>query len=151
MFKIKSFTVDHDILEKGIYLSTLNDDIVTYDLRIKIPYKDEVLTNIELHSLEHLLASALRADDSSGDIVYVGPMGCATGFYIIFKKYDEKNNIAQLKKALQDVENFADMPGKSKKECGNNKTLDLQVGKLVAKECLCILSDKVTADIYATK
>ena len=79
MKTIASFTVNHDRLEKGMYLSRVDGDVVTYDVRMKKPNGGDYLGNGELHTIEHLFATYARNSDVSDDVVYVGPMGCRTG------------------------------------------------------------------------
>ena len=83
MKTIASFTVNHDRLEKGMYLSRVDGDVVTYDVRMKKPNGGDYLGNGELHTIEHLFATYARNSEVSDDVVYVGPMGCRTGFYLL--------------------------------------------------------------------
>ena len=85
MKKIASFTVNHDILEKGIYISRIDGDIVTYDIRMKKPNSRDYLGNGELHTIEHLFATFARNSEISDSVIYVGPMGCRTGFYLLLR------------------------------------------------------------------
>ena len=83
MKKITSFCVDHDHLEKGMYVSREDGDVITYDLRMVKPNQGGYLENAGLHTLEHLFATYVRNTEESDAIVYVGPMGCRTGFYLL--------------------------------------------------------------------
>ena len=83
MKKIASFTIDHTILPKGMYLSRTDANTVTYDIRTRKPNVEEVMENGAIHTLEHLFATFVRNSDVSDKIVYFGPMGCRTGFYFI--------------------------------------------------------------------
>ena len=85
MKTIASFTVNHDKLEKGMYLSRVDGDVVTYDVRMKKPNGGDYLGNGELHTIEHLFATYARNSTVSDDVVYVGPMGCRTGFYLLVR------------------------------------------------------------------
>ena len=85
MKTIASFTVNHDKLEKGMYLSRVDGDVVTYDVRMKKPNGGDYLGNGELHTIEHLFATYARNSNVSNDVVYVGPMGCRTGFYLLVR------------------------------------------------------------------
>ena len=85
MKKIKSFEIDHTKLEKGLYISRVDDNIITYDLRMVKPNTPPFLENDGIHTFEHLLATFLRNSEYSENVVYVGPMGCRTGFYLLFK------------------------------------------------------------------
>lgn len=84
MERIASFTVDHTTLLPGLYLSRQDGDIVTFDLRFKKPNTGDLLTNSEMHSAEHLIATLLRNSAEKDAVIYFGPMGCQTGFYFLF-------------------------------------------------------------------
>ena len=85
MEKIASFKVNHDILKKGMYISRIDRDIVTYDVRMKEPNKGDYLKNAPMHTFEHLFATYVRNTKYADSIIYVGPMGCRTGFYFIVR------------------------------------------------------------------
>lgn len=85
MKKIARFTVDHDRLEKGLYVSRIDGDAVTYDIRMKKPNGGDYLKNAELHTFEHLFATYARNSEYSDSVIYVGPMGCRTGFYLVMR------------------------------------------------------------------
>ena len=84
MERIASFTVDHTVLEPGLYLSRRDGNVVTFDLRFKKPNTGDLLSNSQMHSVEHLIATLLRNSQSRDAVVYFGPMGCQTGFYFLF-------------------------------------------------------------------
>lgn len=79
MKKIPSFQIDHTILEKGIYISRIDDDITTYDIRMRAPNREPVMTNASMHTIEHLFATYVRNTEFGDNIIYFGPMGCRTG------------------------------------------------------------------------
>ena len=81
MERIASFTVDHTKLRPVLYLSRVDGDIVTYDLRFKRPNTGDLLSNAQMHSAEHLFATLLRNSQQKDAVIYFGPMGCQTGFY----------------------------------------------------------------------
>ena len=83
MKQIASFTVNHDVLKKGFYISRIDGDIATYDIRMAIPNSGAYLTNPAIHTFEHLFATYVRNSALTNSIVYVGPMGCRTGFYFL--------------------------------------------------------------------
>ena len=85
MKQIASFTIDHDLLEKGMYVSRIDGDVITYDIRMKKPNQGDYLSNGALHTFEHLFATYARNSRYSQDVVYVGPMGCRTGFYFLLR------------------------------------------------------------------
>ena len=83
MQKIASFTIDHDVLVPGLYVSRVDGDVVTYDLRMRVPNRGDYLSTGAAHTLEHLFATYVRNSAYSPQVVYVGPMGCRTGFYFL--------------------------------------------------------------------
>ena len=84
MERIASFTVDHNVLVPGLYYSRRDGSVVTFDLRFKKPNTGDLLTNAEMHSIEHIIATMLRNSPAKDAVVYFGPMGCQTGFYFLF-------------------------------------------------------------------
>ena len=84
MERIASFTVDHTVLVPGLYLSRRDGNVVTLDLRFKRPNTGELLSNSQMHSVEHLIATLLRNSESRDAVIYFGPMGCQTGFYFLY-------------------------------------------------------------------
>lgn len=132
MEKIASFQVDHNKLMPGLYLSRRDGDIVTFDLRFKKPNTGGLLTNAEMHSVEHIIATLLRSSPAKDAVVYFGPMGCQTGFYFLFD--GRQLSLSGAVKLVQ--ETFAagavfdgPMPGKSAAECGNYINLDVELAK----------------------
>ena len=91
MERIASFSVNHDKLEKGMYVSRIDGDIVTYDIRMKKPNQGDYLGNAELHTFEHLFATYARNSVYKESVIYVGPMGCRTGFYFLLRDEDRKS------------------------------------------------------------
>lgn len=149
MKKITSFTVDHTVLDPGIYVSRKDGDIVTYDLRMKRPNTDDILSVSAMHSLEHMLATYLRNSEIADKIIYVGPMGCQTGFYVLVRMDDNEKFLGSLKTALEQVSNHnGEMFGNSPVECGNYKTLSLDAAKKEAAAYLEILNSKEHSFYY---
>lgn len=139
MEKIASFTVDHTVLLPGVYISRVDEDIVTYDIRIKRPNTDDLMSNEEMHSVEHLLATALRNSYLKDDVIYFGPMGCQTGYYCLMRVDSGFNFMKFLKDVMNYALSFDSMPGQSAVECGNYKNLDLELGKSCIKNYLNLL------------
>nr|DAW53538.1 MAG TPA: S-Ribosylhomocysteinase (LuxS) [Caudoviricetes sp.] len=139
MEKIASFTVDHTVLLPGVYISRVDEDIVTYDIRIKRPNTDDLMSNEEMHSVEHLLATALRNSYLKDDVIYFGPMGCQTGYYCLMRVDSGFNFMKFLKDVMIYALSFDSMPGQSAVECGNYKNLDLELGKSCIKNYLNLL------------
>ena len=142
MERIASFNVDHTRLLPGVYVSRVDGDIVTYDIRIKRPNTDDLISNSELHTFEHLFATALRNSDMKDYIIYFGPMGCQTGYYCLMKTPEGLNVMQYFKRMLQSIiDDFDFMPGCSEYECGNYRNLDLELGKRKAQEYLDLFKD----------
>ncbi len=132
MDRIASFTVDHTKLRPGMYLSRQDGDVVTYDLRFKRPNTGDLLSNAQLHSAEHLFATLLRNSDQKDAVVYFGPMGCQTGFYLLIdgSKLDHAGAIRLVRQVCEEGANYnGPMPGKSEVECGNFRNLDLDLAR----------------------
>ncbi len=141
MDKIASFTVDHDKLEKGMYISRIDGDAVTYDIRMKKPNGGDFLTNGALHTFEHLFATYARNSEYTDSVIYVGPMGCRTGFYLILRdSVSYENAIKLVQESFRFVAKFSGkIPGSERKECGNYLEHDLEGAKAVAEDMLGVL------------
>ena len=141
MKKIASFTVNHDTLERGMYISRIDGDVVTYDIRMKKPNAGDYLQMSAAHTLEHLFATYARNSDVGEHIVYVGPMGCRTGFYLLVRdKVPPKRAIALVKESMAFARDFVgEIPGNKKEECGNYLDHDLSGAKAIAAETYEVL------------
>ena len=134
MERIASFTVDHDVLVPGLYLSRRDGRVTTFDLRFKKPNTGELLSNAEMHSVEHIIATLLRNSACKDAVIYFGPMGCQTGFYFVFDgaQLTDAQAISLLQAVFAAGAAFdGPMPGKSARECGNYINLDTAL----AREC----------------
>ncbi len=132
MERIASFTVDHTKLRPGMYLSRRDGAVVTYDLRFKVPNTGDLLSNAQLHSAEHLFATLLRNSAQKDAVLYFGPMGCQTGFYLLVDgaRLDDAGAIALMQEVCRQGAAYeGEMPGKSAVECGNYRNLDLALAK----------------------
>lgn len=147
MKTIASFTVDHDKLEKGMYISRIDGDAVTYDIRMKKPNGGDYLTNGALHTFEHLFATYARNSELSDSVIYVGPMGCLTGFYLILRdKVSSEQAIELVNDSFRFVADFSGkIPGSERRECGNYQLHDLEGAKAVAADMIAVL-DGYTPD-----
>lgn len=141
MKKIPSFTVNHLKLLRGIYISRkdeIKDNVITtFDLRMKVPNKEPVMNTAEVHTIEHLGATFLRNHEVWADkTIYFGPMGCRTGFYVIFKgDLDSKDIIDIVKEMFKFISDYEDeVPGASPKDCGNYLDMNLNIAKYEAKK-----------------
>lgn len=132
MEKIASFQVDHTTLRPGMYLSRRDGNVITFDLRFKTPNTGDLLTNAEMHSVEHIIATLLRNSPQKDAVIYFGPMGCQTGFYFLFDgaQLSLEEGIALLQTVFEAGANFTGaMPGKSAVECGNYINLDVNLAR----------------------
>jgi len=143
MEKITSFTINHLILEPGVYVSRTDkvgsEYITTFDLRMTAPNKEPVMNTAEMHTIEHLGATFLRNDAEYKDkIIYFGPMGCRTGFYLVVAGKIESREIADLVTRMYEfVRDFeGDIPGASARDCGNYLDQNLPMAKYLAKRYL---------------
>lgn len=142
MDKIASFTVDHDLLEEGVYISRIDDDITTFDLRTRKPNMGDYMDNITMHSVEHMFATLVRNSDIGENVIYFGPMGCRTGFYLLTRDVDKDVVFEKIKKVLKAILEENTMYGQNKKECGNYLELDLGKAKEECERYLRILEAK---------
>lgn len=142
MKRISSFSVNHDTLEKGMYVSRIDGDIVTYDIRMKKPNNGDYLSNGALHTIEHLFATFVRNSEYSDDVIYVGPMGCRTGFYFLVRdRLSHKQAIRLFQDTLRYIAGFeGTLPGSRREECGNYLEHDLPGAKDVARDMQEVLS-----------
>lgn len=142
MKTIASFTVNHDILEKGMYLSRIDGDVVTYDIRMKKPNGGDYLSNGALHTFEHLFATYARNSRFSDSVIYVGPMGCRTGFYFLLRdSVSQEDAIALVQESFAFLQDFeGEIPGSKRWECGNYREHDLPGAKAVAVDMLQVLA-----------
>ena len=133
MEKITSFTVNHDKIIPGIYVSRIDGDITTYDFRTRKPNCGDYMDNETMHSVEHMFATLVRNSEIKDDVIYFGPMGCQTGFYLLIRNADDENVIQIILDILQKIIDYdGEIFGKSRIECGNYKSLDLEKAK---EEC----------------
>ena len=143
MDRIASFCVDHDNLQKGIYVSRIDRDVITYDIRMKKPNGGDYLENSAMHTFEHLFATYARNSEYSQMVIYVGPMGCRTGFYLLMR---DSVSVAQVIDLVRDsfafIKGFTGkIPGTEKKECGNYLEHDLSGAKQIASDMLLVLEN----------
>lgn len=166
METIKSFEIDHTILDPGFYISRIDGDITTYDMRFKKPYGGSILSNQAMHTIEHMLATYFRSAFEYNEMIYFGPMGCQTGFYLVIRnRVDDGNEPIEIgpnddveyppiKSGAPDDNSVFDcvidglrtvlawnesIPGNSKEMCGNHTTLNLESAKKAVSEYLITL------------
>ena len=153
MKKITSFTIDHLKLVPGVYVSRKdpvgNEIITTFDLRMTSPNDEPVMNTAEIHAIEHLAATFLRNHETFGSkIIYFGPMGCRTGFYLLLAgDYESKDIVPLLIELFRFISVFeGEIPGASARDCGNYLDMNLPMAKYLAKkylnEVLTSITDK---------
>lgn len=149
MKTIASFQVNHDLLDKGMYISRIDGDVVTYDIRMKKPNGGDYLSNASLHTFEHLFATYARNSELSDEVVYVGPMGCRTGFYILIRdSVPYVQAIELVKSSFEYILNFnGEIPGSRRQECGNYREHDLQGAKETTADMLKVLEEWKITDL----
>lgn len=141
MEKIPSFQKDHDALAVGLHMQTDAHGIATFDLRFKKPNAGDYITPKALHTIEHLLATVLRNSREKDNIVYFGPMGCRTGFYLLTNNLSYESVKELLKEAVGIALTLDEVPGSKREECGNYLEHDLQDAKKELQKYLEILTD----------
>lgn len=137
MERIKSFEINHNILIPGFYVSREDGDIITYDLRTRKPNSGDYMSNSAMHSVEHMFATIVRNSEISDDVVYFGPMGCQTGFYLVVRAVAPAKVFEVTKSVLEQILEYeGEVFGASAIECGHYENLSLEEAK---KECLAYL------------
>ena len=143
MKRIASFDVDHDVISKGIYISRIDGDITTYDMRTRVPNMGDYMSNVTMHSVEHMFATYVRNGEIGQNVIYFGPMGCRTGFYLLVRDTAPEVVAKAVKDTLSKIINHdGEMFGATIKECGNYRELDLAEAKAEAKAYLEVLEGK---------
>ena len=140
--RIASFSVNHDYITEGIYVSRIDGDITTYDMRTRVPNNkdDDYMSTLTMHSLEHLFATYVRNSAVGSRVIYFGPMGCQTGFYLLVRNADNEEVLDTVKSVLKKIiAHEGCVPGAKREECGNYKNLDLDSAKAEASRYLAIL------------
>ena len=148
MKKIDSFTIDHIRLQPGLYVSRRDkvgaETVTTFDLRLTSPNEEPVMSTGEIHAMEHLAATYLRNDPVWGDkIVYFGPMGCRTGFYLLLSgEYTSLDVLELVRKCFLFIADFTgEIPGATAKDCGNYSDMDLPCANTRAQKYAQLLSN----------
>lgn len=140
--RIVSFSVDHTKLDRGMYTSRVDGDVVTYDIRMKRPNAGEYLENAAMHTFEHLFATYARSSALSDKVVYVGPMGCRTGFYLLVRGMSEQEAILLVQQSMAFIAAYeGEIPGATEPECGNYREQDLLGAKREAAAMAQVLQN----------
>lgn len=148
MEKILSFQIDHTKLPCGMYLSRVDGDIDTYDLRTRRPNREPVMANGAMHTVEHLFATFVRNSADADQVVYFGPMGCRTGFYFLTRGMDRQRAIELTKSAFAFIAAYeGEIPGATERECGNWRDHNLEAAKKEAQKMIKILESWTVAQL----
>lgn len=147
--RIASFSINHDILLPGIYVSRVDGDVTTYDLRHRRPNTDDLIDNSTLHSLEHMFATYIRNGELRNNIIYYGPMGCQTGFYLLIRGSDNETVLREVKKTCERIlAHEGPVFGAASRECGNYRNLNLEKAKIEARRYLDELNSREQTFTY---
>lgn len=151
MEKITSFTIDHLKLVPGLYVSRKDNvnghTVTTFDIRMTSPNDEPVMNTAEMHTIEHLAATFLRNHAVYQDkVLYFGPMGCRTGFYLLLSDdYESRDIVPLMKEMFTFIAKFeGDVPGASAKDCGNYLDMNLPMAKYLAKKYLDNVLENIT-------
>ena len=153
MEKITSFTIDHIKLQPGLYVSRKDkvgaETVTTFDLRLTNPNEEPVMNTAEIHTMEHLGATYLRNDPQWKDkVLYFGPMGCRTGFYLLMAGERSSEEVAPLVREMMEfIRDYeGEIPGASARECGNYLDLNLEMAKYHARRFVNDVLNHLTED-----
>ena len=149
MNRIKSFTINHNVLVPGFYISREDGDVITYDLRTRKPNAGDYMDNARMHSLEHMFATYVRNSEMGEDVVYFGPMGCQTGFYLLVRSAQSPKEVfAMTKKVLkQIIDHEGEVFGASAIECGHYENLSLEAARMEDKLYLEVLEAQINMEL----
>ncbi len=140
--RIASFSVNHDYIEPGIYISRVDGDITTFDMRTRKPNAGDYMENIAMHSMEHMFATYIRNSAIGGSVIYFGPMGCRTGFYLLTRSVSPEAVLEAVLDTLRKiVAHEGQVFGATREECGNYRELSLESAKYEAERYLNVLEN----------
>lgn len=140
MDKIPSFIKNHDIIDAGLAISMEMSGLTTWDLRFKKPNAGDYISPKAMHTIEHILATILRNSDRKDDVMFVGPMGCRTGFYVVTKEINYEEILDLLKRSFRLALTLTKIPGGKRVECGNYLEHDLEEAKKEMAQYLELLN-----------
>lgn len=140
MERISSFCADHTKILPGIYKARVDDDITTYDLRTRRPNAGNYMNHVTMHTFEHMFATFARNSELAQKVIYFGPMGCQTGFYLLIRNASDNETAAVIADILKKIIQYeGEVFGSSLVECGNYENLLLSSAQTEAKEFLAVL------------
>ncbi|MDO5141407.1 MAG: S-ribosylhomocysteine lyase [Eubacteriales bacterium] len=152
MKRIASFEVDHDKLRPGMYTSRIDGDVTTYDIRMVYPNAGTYIQPAAGHTLEHLFATYVRNSRFAEQIIYCGPMGCQTGFYLLVRDLPAADAIALVQQSMAFIAAYEGaIPGASRVECGNYLLHDLAGAKALAASMVPVLDGWTERDLIYEK
>ena len=147
--RITSFSINHDKLLPGLYVSRVDGDVTTYDMRTRRPNTGDLMDNRTMHSLEHMFATYIRNGSLKDSVIYFGPMGCQTGFYLLIRNADNDEVLRQIRLTLcKIIAHEGEVFGASSRECGNYRNLSLDAAKTEARRYLAELDARPVTFIY---
>lgn len=147
--RITSFSINHDKLLPGLYVSRVDGDVTTYDMRTRRPNTGDLMDNSTMHSLEHMFATYIRNGSLKDSVIYFGPMGCQTGFYLLIRSADNDEVLRQIRLTLcKIIAHEGEVFGASSRECGNYRNLSLDAAKTEARRYLAELDARPVTFIY---
>lgn len=148
MKKIESFRINHISLQPGLYVSRRDSrngtDVTTFDLRFTRPNREPVMDMPAVHTIEHLGATFLRNSEGSGDVIYFGPMGCRTGFYmVLFGRLEPEDVYERVRSMCRFILDYeGEIPGARPEECGNWSEQNLDMAKFYVRRYLDCLEEE---------
>ena len=147
MERIASFCVDHTKLDRGMYLSRQDGDVLTWDIRMKKPNHGDYLSTGAAHTLEHLFATYARNSQYKDGVIYVGPMGCRTGFYLLLAgDYSSRDVLPLVLDCFRFIRDYrGEVPGASPKDCGNYLDMNLNMANFWGRRYAALL-ENITPD-----
>ncbi len=151
MQRIPSFSIDHTRLERGLYLSRQDDDVLTWDVRMKEPNHGDYLSTGTIHTIEHLFATYARNSEWKDGIIYIGPMGCRTGCYFLTRGLTYQQVLDCVRESFRFMAEFdGEIPGAKVEECGNYQDHDLKGCNEEAAKYLEVVEKLTTDDMKYT-
>ena len=141
--RIASFSVNHDFIDEGIYVSRIDGDVTTYDMRTRRPNMGDYMDNVTMHSVEHLFATYVRNSEMGSRVIYFGPMGCRTGFYLLLAgDLTSKEVLPLVRDCFRFVADFrGEVPGASAKDCGNYLDMNLPMANYWGRRYSALLGN----------
>lgn len=150
--RIASFSVDHDLIVPGVYISRIDGDIITYDLRTRRPNAGKYMDNVTMHTVEHLFATYIRATEIGDRVIYFGPMGCRTGFYLLVRGTGSDEVYEVILETLRQIcRHTGALFGAKRRECGNYRGLSLASGQRECTAYLKLLESRKQDFAYPTE